>query len=681
VPRPARKRPPAPATRPPIRYLSLFSGIEAATVAWHPLGWQPVAFAEIDPFCTTLLAHYYPSIPNLGDVTALTESQVRALGHVDVVVFGSPCQDLSVAGLRAGLEGRRSNLFFAGMDIARWSGARFTLWENVPGAFSSNHGKDFAAVVGQMCGTQFDPPKKGWQTTGVALGPTGLTEWCVLDSQWFGVPQRRRRVFALLDTGDWASRPPLLFEPEGLRGNPPPRREEGQRTAPGTAPSLTGSGRGVARAGESRGQDPVIPVAAPLGAGEGMRGWRNDLDQGAYVPVTTHQNICPTLRAGGNQTGGDRPPGTDVDTCESLVTTHQNTGQGWWNESDVATACRAKGGTGHGDFESETFVTHSLRADGFDASEDGTGRGTPLVPVVASTLKNNHGGGGFGSDPSETFIPVAFSSKDSAADAGPLSPTLRAMGHSQSHPNAGGQVAVAIHQNQRGEITLNDTAGALNEGGGKPGQGYPCIAFAGMAQAGSGWVPPSCPTNEECALPLDTKRAQAVAYRLPCPTVRDIILARRRAASQPAPVPAADPFCFEPRFARNDRGAPDSLVPPLKAQSGMTGKGDSAPCVAFYPTAGSDFPCHEELSPPVEVGSGGQSGNPPGVAGAGMAVRRLTPRECERLQAFPDNYTLIPYHGKPAADGNRYKSIGNSMTTTVIRWIGLRIQSVLRGTP
>ena len=225
-----------------MRYLSLFSGIEAATVAWHPLGWECVGVAEIEPFPCAVLAHHYPDVPNLGSVTDITEEQIAALGHIDLVVFGSPCQDLSVAGHRKGLinaDGTvtRSGLFFTAVNIARWSGARFWLWENVPGAFSSNKGRDFAAVVEFMAGLDEVPvPAKGWGTEGVAVGDNGLLEWSVLDAQWFGVAQRRRRVFALLDSGDWSSRPPILLEPEGLRGDSAPRREAGQEVAGSTAP-------------------------------------------------------------------------------------------------------------------------------------------------------------------------------------------------------------------------------------------------------------------------------------------------------------------------------------------------------------------------------------------------------------------------------------------------------------
>lgn len=259
-----------------MRYLSLFSGIEAATVAWHPLGWECAAVAEIEPFPCAVLAHHYPDVPNLGSVTGITEAQIKALGHIDIVVFGSPCQDLSVAGHRKGLinadDGTvtRSGLFFTAINIARWSGARFWLWENVPGAFSSNKGRDFAAVVEFMAGLDaVDVPPRGWATEGVAVGDNGLLEWAVLDAQWFGVAQRRRRVFALADLGDWANRPPILLEPEGLRGDSAPRREAGEagEGVTGSTATSTFECGGIGRYSRSSSSSPLLKTGADLGNG------------------------------------------------------------------------------------------------------------------------------------------------------------------------------------------------------------------------------------------------------------------------------------------------------------------------------------------------------------------------------------------------------------------------------
>lgn len=218
-----------------MRFLSLFSGIEAASCAWEPLGWQAVAFSEIEPFPCSLLKHRFPNVPNLGDVTTITERQIADLGPIDLVIFGSPCQDLSVAGNRRGLAGERSGLFIDAMRIIRWArkynGLRFALWENVPGAFSSQSGRDFAVVVGEMAGTEFGVPADGWKNTGVAVGQDGLVEWGCLDAQFFGVPQRRRRVFALADSGDWRNRPPVLLEPSRLRRDSEASGKERETTA------------------------------------------------------------------------------------------------------------------------------------------------------------------------------------------------------------------------------------------------------------------------------------------------------------------------------------------------------------------------------------------------------------------------------------------------------------------
>jgi len=210
-----------------VRYLSLFSGIEAASLAWQPLGWQPVAFAEVEPFPCAVLAHHHPDVPNLGDVSEITHAQIAALGQIDVVVGGSPCQGLSLAGTRKGLADERSGLFHELVRIFHAAhtlcGARYLVWENVPGALSNQSGRDFAVVVGALAGCRIPVPEHGWGSEGMALGHYGLLEWAVLDAQWFGLAQRRKRVFAVLDTGCWLNRAPILLERDSLRGDCPAR--------------------------------------------------------------------------------------------------------------------------------------------------------------------------------------------------------------------------------------------------------------------------------------------------------------------------------------------------------------------------------------------------------------------------------------------------------------------------
>jgi DNA (cytosine-5)-methyltransferase 1 len=294
-----------------MRYLSLFSGIEAATVAWEQLGWEPVAFAEFEDFPKAVLAHHYPNVPDLGDVTKITKEQIIALGHIDIVVGGSPCQDLSIAGKRAGLRNddgstTRSGLFDEQIrifEIAReYCGARYLLWENVPGAFSSNNGLDFAYVLGSMVGGSIPVPFDGWKNSGVAVSGNGrrLVEWRVLDAQYFGAPQRRRRIFALLDTGAWWSRSPILFEQEGLRGHIAQGRVEREGAAEGAGNCFTPSSFGGYQAGvgtlRSNGGD--------LGCGSETIIYENHAQDSR---VTESIGVCPTLHSQMGTGGGNVP--------------------------------------------------------------------------------------------------------------------------------------------------------------------------------------------------------------------------------------------------------------------------------------------------------------------------------------------------------------------------------------
>mgnify|MGYP003334029044 FL=1 len=233
-----------------MRFLSLFSGIEAVSVAWKPLGWECVAVAEILPYQSSVLKKHFPDVPNLHDVTKITEEDLKPLGHIDVVVFGSPCQDMSIAGKRAGLnaikedENHSSRLFFEGVRVFRLAqkvnGARFMLWENVVGALSSQEGRDFGTVLETLVGVEFCNDRFVWGNEGVVCGGGGLCEWAVLDARWFGVPQRRRRVFALLDTGDWRNRRPILLEAEHLRKVAKANGGEGDGDAPQTQDGARG---------------------------------------------------------------------------------------------------------------------------------------------------------------------------------------------------------------------------------------------------------------------------------------------------------------------------------------------------------------------------------------------------------------------------------------------------------
>lgn len=196
-----------------MKYLSLCSGIEAATVAWHPLGWKPVAFSEIEKFPSEVLAHHYPDVPNLGDMTQFKEWNYEQ-GSIDLVVGGTPCQSFSVAGLRKGLEDPRGNLALTFCGILNKFRPKWFVWENVPGVLSSGGGRDFGSFLGAL----------------VKLG-YGFS-YRVLDAQYFGVAQRRRRVFVVGHLGDWRPTAEVLFESESLQRNIKPSRKE-EEDSPG----------------------------------------------------------------------------------------------------------------------------------------------------------------------------------------------------------------------------------------------------------------------------------------------------------------------------------------------------------------------------------------------------------------------------------------------------------------
>ncbi|CAN7604101.1 DNA cytosine methyltransferase [Bosea sp. LjRoot237] len=536
-----------------VPFLSVCAGIEAASVAWHPLGWRACLLSEIEKFPRRILAHHYPATRLWGDLTALRVRHLRKLGIPlpAILVGGTPCQAFSVAGLRRSLADARGNLTLSFVRLAHalanTGSLRNVVWENVPGVLSTKDNA-FGCFLGAIVGADDAIPPPGgrsWPNSGMVSGPKGRAAWAVKDAQYFGLAQRRRRVFVVVDFGNGADPAAVLFEPVGVLGNPAPSREArkdvagtvagGARKGGGystddvpltAALSVALSGRdggataelgdevgGTLRASSGGGDKPHVLTFAPdiarcVATREGNS---QDYETTTMVAV----DVAPTVRAGGNKTGGDRPYGTDVDTCDSLATVYsimpQNSGKDFKARVvDVAQPLMAGGPVGGnqgGDVVCVTgTVTHTLRAEGFDASEDGTGRGNPIVAMRES-------GQGY-------WVQDAIAG------------TLRAEGENRpSRPSTVIQQAVAIHENQRSEVSQNDTAGALGRGGGKPGQGYPATF-------------------------------------------------------------------------------------------------------------------------------------------TGSAVRRLTPRECERLQGFPDDYTLPPGYD---ADGPRYKALGNSMAVPVMRWIGGRI--------
>ena len=308
-----------------MRVGSICSGISADSVAWAPLGWRHVFFAEIDPYCCAVLKHYYPDVPNLGDMTKVDWGAWA--GKVDVLMVSAPCQAFSVAGLRGSLDDHRGNLTLEAARATKLIRPRYLISEQVPGVLNTRDNA-WGCFVGALVGADapLETENGRWPNTGMVSGPDGRLAWRILDAQFFRLAQRRRRVFLVRCPGGGADPGAVLLERPRLLGHPPSREAARQRTAgraadgagvgggsgmgsrartdgrgsgcdggvvcadvsptlnttwadrapgstaqewdsergaihcPETAGSLTSSGRGVERCGESRGQDPVIAV-------------------------------------------------------------------------------------------------------------------------------------------------------------------------------------------------------------------------------------------------------------------------------------------------------------------------------------------------------------------------------------------------------------------------------------
>lgn len=441
----------------PLRYLSVCSGIEAATVAWHPLGFEAAGFSEIEPFARAVLSHHYPDVPLHGDFTELKENDY---GAIDLLVGGTPCQSFSIAGLRKGFADDRGNLALGFIRLAQSAKPRWVVWENVPGVLSIDRGRTFGTFLGALaeCGYGF--------------------AYRVLDAQYFGVPQRRRRVFVIGYLGDWRPAAAVLFERESLQRDITPCRETRQEVA-GTFKSRASSGGwgadvDLASSGYMR------PVAGTLGA-------RTCLSRGAQ----------------------------DAD-CGHLI------------------ARTLMGASAKHDAELETYVVDKQQwpAD------------------VACTLNAQYGD---------------------------------KMGLEDQHALAGAPLFVPA-------------------------------------------------------------RAYNVTY-------------------------------CDANGRRKDRPNGGMYVSETDQSKTVTAGGDRSTYIAFEPGSIARNAGPTDLRETCSTLRAEMGDNQPAVL-TQMAVRRLTPRECERLQGFPDDYTLIPYRGKPAADGPRYKALGNSMHTGTMRWLGERIKKV-----
>ncbi|ELA6485432.1 TPA: Dam family site-specific DNA-(adenine-N6)-methyltransferase [Salmonella enterica subsp. diarizonae serovar 61:q,v:z35] len=397
-----------------MRYGSVCSGIEAASIAWESLGWQPAWFAEIEAFPSAVLANHWPNVTNLGDMTGIA-SAVRA-GDVeapDVLVGGTPCQAFSIAGLRNGLADKRGQLTLSYVELAnaiddkrreRGEEEAIIVWENVPGVLSSKDnafGCFLAGLAGES--SELQPAGGKWTHAGCVSGPERTIAWRVLDAQFFGVAQRRKRVFVVASARKDFDPAEVLFEFEGVRRDTPPCRE------------------------------PKTTVTTDTGSGaEGGSHWDN--------PANPHQTLNQS-----NNIGGIGASNQEIfaQRGAGIVGAYRMTAFGEYSGDGTASTVKAR------DYKDATdlAVTYSdvsrtlLSKSNDSMAEDldtyaihGT-QDPDVNHELAHTLGRNHG---------QENACIAFSYKDNGADAtADLSPTIRAGNHDSSHANSGQPPAIA----------------------------------------------------------------------------------------------------------------------------------------------------------------------------------------------------------------------------------------------
>jgi DNA (cytosine-5)-methyltransferase 1 len=353
-----------------MRYLSLCSGIEAATVAWHQMGWEPAAFAEIEAFPAAVLRHHYPNTPNLGDMTKWREWNV---GAIDLLVGGTPCQSFSVAGLRKGLFDPRGGLMLTFLEIAQSLRPRWVVWENVPGVLSSGGGRDFGSFLGALGELGY-----GWAYRVVGA------QWCRVDGYERAVPQRRRRVFVVGCLGDATRAAQVLFERQSVERNPAARGAKRQGVAADAAGGVESGGwmpnnPGVvssvctkwSKGNANIGDGSVSPtLCKPSGS---------DVHAIAFTPGNLSRRAGPSPNSEVAPTQNCSAGQGDQRTCVAIDLYNQAI-----DGDRAATLTEACGGTNTSG-PKVMQVAHMLRAEGHNASEDGTGRGVPATVVFHPT--------------------------------------------------------------------------------------------------------------------------------------------------------------------------------------------------------------------------------------------------------------------------------------------------------
>lgn len=574
-----------------MRFGSVCSGIEAASVAFKPLGWEAAWLAEVDVGASCVLNYHYgatapifpldpeetgigekerksrlnaiksterlpwgKSISNYGDMTRIKDLVLdRKAEAPDILCGGTPCQDFSLAGLRAGLKGARGQLTLAFVELADaideiriedGNDECVIFWENVPGVLSDKSnafGNFLAALTGEVL--PLEPPGGKWTDSGVVLGPKRAVAWRIGDAQYFGHAQRRRRVIVIASAMDGFDPGEILLEFDGVRRDIKPSRKARQDITHAIAPSLTGSGRGVERAGDPRGQDPV--VASDRRRLGGITGVGHQEAWPAEIACTLDSSF-------GSKYGQDNQHVTQ--NCPLFVPA-------------IKKIARKRA---HGDYVIDELA-RTIKARDFKEATDLVIEPVPILEAGARTGKSTtdiRAGMGVG-QPGDPMFTLQAGKQHAVCVTEPVTHTLTAEGFDASEDGTGRGTPIIVHGTQD-----------------------PCVG--------------------------------------------DIAFA----------------------LGRND-GQENVLLEPVAmairtAQTGANGHG-----------------CAFEHAHTLD-GANGQA------VSYNAGVRRLLPVECERLQGFPDGWTDVPVGNKPAADGPRYKQLGNSWAVKHIAWVGARLDRWLK---
>ena len=676
-----------------MKFLSVCSGIEAASVAWHDLGFECVGVSEIDKFPSEVLKHHYPSVPNLGDMTKYKEWKDDLAP--DLLVGGTPCQSFSVAGLRKGMDDPRGNLALTYVGIAEKYKPQWFIWENVPGVLSSSGGKDFSSFLSAMADIGY----------GIA--------YRVLDAQFFGVPQRRRRVFVVGYFGDWRPAVSVLFEPSSVFGHTPKGRKKGKgTTAPTETSPRTDDGKRIGnfdlydfpKEGISptlnalRAKDCIVysgslnadKVGALLARDYKDINTDGLLQGKAIIEAQLNADKSGTLLARDYKGIGFDEAYNDKTIVEAQ----------FWNGSQTA--------------EALTATSNNQRmAD----------KGRMQMVVEPNSLAFRKSRRAQTNTDDETWVDDGLSNTLNNFDLGDIRTTHAVVTQESTVFNVKTEVKVRKHH-----LDVPSFQKLLKEAKGKSNLTNQEIAnILGIPKT---QVEHYFRTDDSFAIVdselwIPLKNALGINDNSFDSAITEFEIkdnafesAGRIYLSNLAPTltqaaAGKQSFIVNESCVYENHGT-DSRVKPIDLSSTVT---------ARWGTGGGNVPFVREIQPIVLMDQGGSfmsindsglvgtlraqvAGHPPivtenthatlttthgprqGSSDEGvssikaifsntMRVRRLTPVECERLQGFPDGWTQIPYGKKnkeQCPEGHRYKALGNSMAVPVMKWIGRRIK-------